>query len=76
VLPAVLVGDGVLEGVQEFKARSMAWSSVLVASCNGDGGRLELDDLAGVLWAWRRTASRKGSGKRRSYPVFRSSRHI
>jgi hypothetical protein len=37
-------------------------------SCNGDEGRLELDDLAGVLWAWRRMASRKGYGKRRSYP--------
>jgi hypothetical protein len=31
VLPAVLVSDGVLDGVQEFKARSKAWSSVLVA---------------------------------------------
>jgi hypothetical protein len=57
-----------LDGVQEFKARSKAWSSALVASCNGDEGRLELGDLAGVLWAWRRTANRKGSGKRRSYP--------
>jgi hypothetical protein len=26
-----LISDGVLDGVQEFKARSKAWSSVLVA---------------------------------------------
>jgi hypothetical protein len=64
VLPVGFNGDGVLDGVQEFKARSKAWSSALVASYNGDEGRQELGDLAGVLWAWRRTTSRKGSGKR------------
>jgi hypothetical protein len=68
VLPVGFNGDGVLDGVQGFKARSKAWSLALVASCNGDEGQLELGDLAGVLWAWRRTASRKGSGKRQSYP--------
>jgi hypothetical protein len=63
VLSAGFNGDGVLDGVQEFKARTKAWSLVLVASYSGDEGRLELDDLARVFWAWRRMAGRKGSGK-------------
>jgi hypothetical protein len=38
VLPVGFDGDGVLDGIQGFNARSKAWSSALVASYNGDEG--------------------------------------
>jgi hypothetical protein len=64
----ILDGDEVLNGVQEITVRSKVWSSISEASCNGVKPRLELGDLAAVFWAWRRMASRRGSGRWRSYP--------
>jgi hypothetical protein len=51
VVPAVLDGDGVHDGLQEITASPKVWSMILRASCNGGEGRLELGVLAGVLWA-------------------------
>jgi hypothetical protein len=68
VLPMILDGDEVLDGVQEITARSKAWSSISGASCNGVKPRLELGDLAAVFWARRRMASRREFGWRQSYP--------
>jgi hypothetical protein len=50
VLPAILDGNGVLNGVQEITAGSKVWSSNSEASCNGVKPWLELGDLAAVFW--------------------------
>jgi hypothetical protein len=63
----IIGGDGVHDGLQEITASSKVWSTISRASYNGGEGRLELAVLVGVLWAWRRSAKRRGSGKRRSY---------
>jgi hypothetical protein len=49
VLPAILDGDEVLDGVQEITARLKAWSLISEASCNSVKPWLELDDLAAVF---------------------------
>jgi hypothetical protein len=46
---------------------SKVWLTISRASCNGGEGWPELDVVPGVLWAWRRSARRRESGKRRSY---------
>jgi hypothetical protein len=51
VVPVVLGGDGVHDGLQEITMSPKAWSTILRASFNGGEGRLELGILAGVLWA-------------------------
>jgi hypothetical protein len=70
----VFGGNEVLDGIQESTARLVVWSLVSRVSCNGDGAQLELDVLAGKLWTRRRSASRRGFGKRRSYQRFRRTR--
>jgi hypothetical protein len=74
VLPAGFDGDGVLDGVQEFATRSRAWASVSKASYNGVKSWLELDDLAGVLWAWIRQPGERDLGNGNLTQVFRTSR--
>jgi hypothetical protein len=51
VVPAVLDGYGVHDGLQEIAASPKVWSTILRTSCNGGEGRLELGVLAGELWA-------------------------
>jgi hypothetical protein len=51
VVPTIPGGDGVHNGLQELTASSKLWSTISRASCNVGEGRLELDVLAGVLWA-------------------------
>jgi hypothetical protein len=70
----VLGVNEVLDGVQESTARLVVRSLVSRVSCNGDNAQLELDVLAGKLWTQRRSANKRGFGKRRSYQRFRASR--
>jgi hypothetical protein len=47
--------------------RTMARLRISKASYSSVKTRPELDDLAATIWAWRRTASRRGSGGRHAY---------
>jgi hypothetical protein len=76
VVPAVLDGDGVHDGLQEIMASPKVWSTISRTSFNGGEGRLELGVLAGELWARRRSTRRRGSGMWRSYQRFRTSRRV
>jgi hypothetical protein len=42
VVPVVLDGDGVLDGLQEVAASPRGWSTILRASCIDGKGRLEI----------------------------------
>jgi hypothetical protein len=76
VVPVVLDGDGVHDGLQEITASPKVWSTISRTSCNGGKGRLELGVLAGELWARRRSAWRRRSGMRHSYQRLRTSRRV
>jgi hypothetical protein len=55
------------DGVQLEQAKVTVCSEISRASCKCEERQLELGVLAGELWARRRSARRRGSGKRRSY---------
>jgi hypothetical protein len=64
VVPGV---DRVYDGVHLEQAKATVCSEILRASCKREERRLELGVLTGELWARRRSARRRGSGKRHSY---------
>jgi hypothetical protein len=55
------------DGVQLEQAKATVCSEISRASCKCEERQLELGVLVGELWARRRSARRRGSGKRRSY---------
>jgi hypothetical protein len=63
-------GDGVLDGVQEFTARSRVWSSISEASCKYAEERLEVSGASARRGARQRSARVRRSGKRHSYQEF------
>jgi hypothetical protein len=67
VLLAGFDGDGMLDGIQEFTARSRAWSSISEASCKRVEQRLEVSGASVWHRARRGSARMRGSGTRRSY---------
>jgi hypothetical protein len=73
-LPADFGGDGVLDGVQLEQAKATVSSKISRVSCKREERRLELGVLVGELWARRRSARRRGSGKRHSYQRIRRLR--
>jgi hypothetical protein len=74
VLSAFPGGDGVHDGVLLEQAKATACSEISGVSCKREERRLELGVLAGELWVRRRSASRRGFGKRRSYQRIRRLR--
>jgi hypothetical protein len=59
-----VLDDGeVRDGVQLEQAKATVCLEISRASCKREERRLELGVLAGELWAQRRSARRRGSGK-------------
>jgi hypothetical protein len=76
VVPAILDGDGVHDGLQGITASPKVWLTILRTSCNSGEGRLELGVMAGVLWTCRRLARRGDLGSGGLTRGFRSMRRI
>jgi hypothetical protein len=67
VVPVGFYGDGVLDGIQEFKARSKAWCSISEVPCKRARERLEVRARLGYAEHGGRMTHTRRPGKRRCY---------